>query len=160
MWVFSFNTRLTTQWDNPSVLVQPTWDNLTLGVVWLTTVWNVFSCSILSPGNCSAYKGLALVNKALCSLPSSGIPRVQAPSLWPVSLCVYIYFFPSRLTQLYLSYFSSQTLWDTLIRIAQATFDIVDTSPAHRFGDTFLPRANSRKFHNSVYTCASVRVRC
>lgn len=67
------------------------------------------------------------------------------PHLFDLFLSVYFFFFPSRLTQLYLSYFSSQTCWDALIPIARATFDIVDTSPAHRSTDKIVPRTHTRQ---------------
>lgn len=90
------------------------------------------SGSLLSQTNSSIFAGLILVNKASCTLsrlqPSPGSePHPFDPYL---SLCI---FFSSRFTRLYLSYFSSRTLWDAFIAIAWAT---VDTSPAHRYGNS------------------------
>lgn len=58
--------------------------------------------------------------------------------------------FSYPLTQLYVPYSSSQTPWDSLIPIAQASFDIIDTIPCRR---AFHVSTNKAQKLDCVFKC-------
>lgn len=105
--------------------------------------------------DCLAVGHLQTVH-SLKLLPHPKTSPGSRPSLPILSSSIYIslYFFPSlpsRLTHLYLPYFSLQTLRDALVPFARATFDIVDISPACRYRDKFKPGNIAGRFI-SIFT--------